>query len=133
MADSLQITRLYSDLDLNFTAHPDTGDVSKKVDINAVKQSLQILMLTELYERPFQPLKGAGLRALLFEPMTPLVTTALEKTIKVVIENFEPRAKIQSLRVKPNYDANSYDITLEYMIVGITRPQILTTQLKRLR
>jgi phage baseplate assembly protein W len=61
----LNITRIYKDMDLAFTANPVTGDLSKKLDVNAVKQSMKILMLTNFYERPFSPKKGANLRGFL--------------------------------------------------------------------
>ena len=47
--ETLKISRLYKDLDLSFTRNTVTGDVSKKIDVNAVKQSLNILMQTNFY------------------------------------------------------------------------------------
>lgn len=131
--ESLKITRLYKDLDLSFTANPVTGDVSKKVDVNAVKQSLNILMQTNFYERPFEPEKGANLRGYLFEPMSLVLAGLIENTIKNTIENYEPRAKIDTITVTANFDTNSYDVALRYFVIGIDRPQTLTANLKRLR
>jgi phage baseplate assembly protein W len=131
--ESLKVSRIYKDLDLNFTANPVTGDVSKKLDVNAVKQSLNILMRTNFYERPFEPEKGANLRGYLFEPMSNILAGVIKNTIKNLIETYEPRAKIESLLVVANYDDNSYDITLRYFVVGTDKPQTLTANLKRLR
>ena len=131
--ETLKISRLYKDLDLSFTANPVTGDVSKKLDVNAVKQSLNILMQTNFYERPFEPEKGANLRGYLFEPMSNLLAGLIQKTIKNIIETYEPRAKIETITVRANFDTNSYDVTLRYFVVGIDRPQTLTANLKRLR
>jgi len=131
--ESLKVSRIYKDLDLNFTANPVTGDVSKKLDVNAVKQSLNILMRTNFYERPFEPEKGANLRGYLFEPMSNVLAGVIKNTIKNLIETYEPRAKIESLLVVANYDDNSYDITLRYFVVGTDKPQTLTANLKRLR
>ena len=131
--ETLKISRLYKDLDLSFTANPVTGDVSKKLDVNAVKQSLNILMQTNFYERPFEPEKGANLRGYLFEPMSSLLAGLIQNTIKNIIETYEPRARIERIDVRANFDTNSYDVTLRYFIVGIDRPQTLTANLKRLR
>jgi len=131
--ESLKVSRIYKDLDLNFTANPVTGDVSKKLDVNAVKQSLNILMRTNFYERPFEPEKGANLRGYLFEPMSNILAGVIKNTIKNLIETYEPRAKIESLLVVANYDDTSYDITLRYFVVGTDKPQTLTANLKRLR
>ena len=131
--ETLKISRLYKDLDLSFTANPVTGDVSKKLDANAVKQSLNILMQTNFYERPFEPEKGANLRGYLFEPMSNLLAGLIQNTIKNIIETYEPRARIETITVRANFDTNSYDVTLRYFVVGIDRPQTLTANLKRLR
>lgn len=131
--ETLKISRLYKDLDLAFTPNPVTGDVSKKIDVNAVKQSLNILMQTNFYERPFEPEKGANLRGYLFEPISNLLAGLIQSTIKNIIETYEPRARIEAITVTANYDTNAYDVTLEYYIVGIAVPQTLTANLKRLR
>ena len=62
-----KITRLYKDFDLAFGKNAITGDINKKLDVNAVKQSMKNLILTELMERPFQPDLGSALAGLLFE------------------------------------------------------------------
>lgn len=131
--ENLKISRIYKDLDLAFTANPVSGDVSKKIDFNAVKQAIYILLQTNFYERPFAPDKGANLRGFLFEPMSNLVAGLIQNTIKNIIESYEPRAKIVSISVVANFDTNSYDVTLKYYVIGIDRPQILTANLKRLR
>ena len=48
-------TRTWADLDLDFTAHPVTKDIVLKRDVEAVKRSIRNLILTNQYERPFQP------------------------------------------------------------------------------
>jgi phage baseplate assembly protein W len=131
--ETLKISRLYKDLDLSFTRNPVTGDVSKKIDVNAVKQSLNILMQTNFYERPFAPEKGANLRAYLFEPMSNLVANVLQSTVKNMIASYEPRVRIETIFVRPNFDMDSYEIELRFFVVGISSPQTLVAQLKRLR
>ena len=57
----------YTDMDLNITPHPSSGDLVLKQDKEAVKRSVRNIMLTNNYERPFKPNFGANLRGLLFE------------------------------------------------------------------
>jgi hypothetical protein len=59
--------RQYKDLDLNFTAHPVTKDVVKRTGNAAIIGALRNLILTNLYEKPFQPVYGSRIRGLLFE------------------------------------------------------------------
>jgi len=131
--ETLKISRLYKDLDLSFTKNPVTGDVSKKIDVNAVKQSLNILMQTNFYERPFAPEKGANLRGYLFEPMSNLVANVLQSTIRNMIASYEPRVRIETIFVRPNFDMDTYEIELRFFVIGISSPQTLVAQLKRLR
>jgi phage baseplate assembly protein W len=51
--------KLYKDLDFSFSAHPETGDVLKKIDNNAIKQSIRALVSTAFGERLFDPELGA--------------------------------------------------------------------------
>ena len=56
----------YVDIDLAFANRP-SGDVYKKRDAAAVKQSIKNILLTNHYEKPFQPFFGSNLRGMLFE------------------------------------------------------------------
>ena len=55
----------YRDLDLLFKAHPITGDVTTRSDVEAVKRSVKNIILTNNYERPFKPGFGGSIRDLL--------------------------------------------------------------------
>ena len=128
-----QITKLYKDLDLAFTLNSVTGDVAKKIDVNAVSQSLKILILTNFYERRFAPEKGANLRGMLFENMTRLQAEIMSKVITNLIEAYEPRAVIESIVVIPDYDKNLYQVSIYYYVRGFTQPQEFNVNLQRLR
>ena len=128
-----QITKLYKDLDLAFTLNSVTGDVAKKIDVNAVSQSLKILILTNFYERRFAPEKGANLRGMLFENMTRLQAEVISKVITNLIEAYEPRAVIESIVVIPDYDKNLYQVSIYYYVRGFTQPQEFNVNLQRLR
>ena len=128
-----QITKLYKDLDLAFTLNSVTGDVAKKIDVNAVSQSLKILILTNFYERRFAPEKGANLRGMLFENMTRLQAEVMSKVIRNLIEAYEPRAVIESIAVIPDYDKNLYQVSIYYYVRGFNQPQEFNVNLQRLR
>ena len=57
----------YTDVDIMFTAHPVSKDVTTKKDADAVKRSVRNILLTNNYERPFKPNFGANLRGKLFD------------------------------------------------------------------
>ena len=126
--------RQYSDLDLFFAKKATSKDISKVTDIQAVKRSIRNLVLTNHYEKPFHPEIGSGVRGILFEPMTPLTAHILTRKIEDVIENFEPRARLISVRAIPNLDRNEYECTIEFFVVNAPTELVdLTVFLERLR
>jgi len=126
--------RQYTDLDLFFGKKATSKDISKVTDIQAVKRSIRNLVLTNHYEKPFHPEIGSGVRGILFEPMTPLTAHILTRKIEDVIENFEPRARLISVRALPNLDRNEYECTVEFYVVNAPTELVdLTIFLERLR
>jgi hypothetical protein len=125
--------RTYKDLDLNFTAHPVTGDVTKNKDINAIIGSVRNLLYTNFYERPFQPQIGSNLRRLLFEPIDAFTTNAIADDIRNTIKNYEPRVSIEAIEVEPDYDRNSYLVSLTFFIQNDPEPINVSFYLQRVR
>jgi phage baseplate assembly protein W len=125
--------KLYKDVDFSFEAHPETGDVLKKIDNNAVKQSVTALINTAFGERPFNPDLGSSLRALLFEPIDYITSRTIQKSIEYTLGNFEPRIALDSVTVEPDEDANSYEVSIYFSVVGINQPTSMSITLERLR
>ena len=132
--DIARNVRQYTDLDLFFGKKATSKDISKVTDIQAVKRSIRNLVLTNHYEKPFHPEIGSGVRGILFELMTPLTAHILTRKIEDVIENFEPRARLISVRALPNLDRNEYECTIEFYVVNTPTELVdLTVFLERLR
>ena len=126
--------RQYSDLDLFFSKKATSKDISKVTDVKAVKRSVRNLILTNPYEKPFHPEIGSGVRDVLFEPMTPLTAHVLTKKIELVIENFEPRARLVGVKALPDLDRNAYEVVIEFYVVNTPTELVdLTVFLERLR
>ena len=110
--------RQYKDLDLFFAKTQSSNDVRKVTDIQAVKRSVRNLVLLNHYEKPFHPEIGSGIRDMLFENMSNMTAFILAKKIEDVIENFEQRVKLISVRADPNLDRNEYEVTIEFFVVN---------------
>lgn len=128
-----KVNRIYSDIDLNFTAHPVTGDLAVKYDVNAVKQSLKTLLLTQYYERPFQPELGSPIYGMLFEPLDVITANTLKLQIELLIRNHEPRVVDQSVTVTPLFDQNAFKVDIYFYVIGLPDPMTYSTILKRRR
>ena len=131
--NSKRTTRIYKDLDLDFGRNVVTNDVNKLTDVEAVKRSVRNLINTNHFERPFHPELGGNVRALLFEPMTPLTALNLQRKIEEVLSNFEPRAKITQIIADPDIDRNGYRLEIKFYVIGIQNPITVETFLERLR
>jgi phage baseplate assembly protein W len=127
------IARKFSDFDLDFGIHPVTKDISKKLDENAIAQSIRNLLLTAHYERPFKPDLGSNLKKFLFEPIDNVTTSLIQDAIFLTLKNYEPRIEIQEVVASPNYDENRYDITMSFFIKNTTEPLTITFFLERVR
>lgn len=126
-------TRLFSDLDLNFIANPNTGDISKKYDENAIKASIKHLVMTNFYEKPFHPEIGSQVNGLLFEPYTPLLQAMLQRAIIDTIINFEPRVKLLEVIVDTSPDTYTVDVTIVFTILNTETPITVDFILHRTR
>jgi predicted component of type VI protein secretion system len=115
---------VYSDLNLLFTAHPITKDVTRLLDSDAIKRSVKNIVLTNYYERPFKPSLAGGVRNLLFALDTDRRIFRAKARIKKTVETFEPRVSnvvVQFSKV----DTNELQITINYTIVsGMPNQQV---------
>lgn len=127
------LSKIYSDIDFTFTKKPVTGDVALSYDDQAVIRSIRNLLSTNHFERPFNPELGSNLNALLFELVSPLTATALEREISTMIENYEPRANLKEIIVTPLPDNNAYNVYLNFYIENATLPTTVTLLLERNR
>lgn len=126
-------TRTYTDLDFNFYAHPKTGDVTVKYDAESVKQSIKALVLTKNFERPFRSEIGSQVYALLFEPVSPLLTNMLEKSIRDVVNNYEPRAEVLDVAIAYSPDNNNVYVTIYFRLRNTQTPISVNLILERTR
>ena len=126
-------SRQYKDLDLNFLIHPVLKDINKHKDVMAVINSIKNLMMTNHYERPFQPDLGSNVRRLLFENLDKITAISMEREIRQVVENYEPRAQIKTLDIIPDVDNNGFSVRMEFYIMNMTDPITINFFLERVR
>jgi len=132
--NTARATTQYTDLDLFFGRKSSNNDVRQVTDAQAVKRSLRNLVQLNTYEKPFHPEIAGGVRELLFEPMSPIVAVVIARKIEDVITNFEPRARLVSVRAFPDLDRNAYEVSVEFYIVNAPTELVdFSIMLERLR
>ena len=71
---------------------------------------------------------------MLFELMTPVTAQILTRKIEDVITNFEPRARLVSVRALPNLDRNAYEVSIEFYVINTPTELVdVSVLLERLR
>ena len=126
-------TRQYSDFNLLFSSHPVTGDVTRKNDEEAVKQSLRNLISTRNYERPFHPEIGCQIYSLLFENFTPVTLQIMKKSVFDTISKFEPRATVLDVKIRERVDQNDISVDIIFRLNNSERPITVNTYITRVR
>lgn len=140
MKNVQRVTRKYdySDLDLDFIAHPITKDIVKKTGFDAIKRSVRNLILTNFYDRKFRSYIGSNAQKILFDNVNPFTATFLKDAIIEVITNYEPRVKLaedgnDGVIVTVNEDGNGYDARILFTIINTGQPAVINLFLERLR
>ena len=132
--DSDRNVKQYVDLDLFFGKKNSDRDINTITDIQSVKRSIRNLVLLNHYEKPFHPEIASGVRDMLFENMTPITANILARKIQDVINNYEPRARLISVRSLPDLDRNGYEVIIQFFIVNAPTELVeLSLLLERLR
>lgn len=130
---NIDSTRNFKDLDLNFAIHPIRKDINVHKDEFAVINSVKNLILTNHYEKPFQPEIGSNIRKLLFENVDSIIAAQIERAVVETIVNFEPRVSVSTITASPDPDNNRYKLQLEFFIINQTSPITINFFLERIR
>ena len=129
-----RISRGFKDISMSFQVNPITSDIIGVKNDTAIARSIRNLVLTTPGERFFNPDLGSGVSKVLFETIDEISSSVIRDEIEETIIRFEPRVKLEDVRVKPNYDNHEFDVTVTYTIVGIDAlPQQLTFALQPTR
>lgn len=123
----------YRDLDLSLRPHPVTGDINILKDIEAVKASVKNLVLTNFWERPFQPKLGSNVRANLFENMDLLTEISVRDDIIAVLNKHEPRIELIEVVATATEDENRLAVKIKFSIINLVEPITIALFLKRVR
>ncbi len=126
-------TPRFSDLDLDFVANPITGDLSRKLDEEAVKRALRNLIQLNRYDKPFHPEIDPGVTSLLFELINPATAVLLQRRIVEIVNHYEPRVELLAVNVEDQHEENLYNVSIEFRVVNEDNSIVVNFSLTRLR
>ena len=119
---AVQISRAFKDISLSFTRHPVTNDVTVLKNEDAIKKSVVNLCRTRITERFFNNLLGTSIEDSLFETNLNDIAPFIEREVTVLLNNYEPRIRLNSVIVESLVDSYELQIRIEYEITGLPFP-----------
>jgi len=132
--DEKNIAREIKDLDYVFGLHPISKDIRKKTNVESLKQSIKTLVLLNHYEKPFHPDIGCDVYKSLFEPFEGRFTEdMIKKHIHNVVDNYEPRVKLEKIEITVKEDQNFFGITIWFTPIDSITPVSVDIFLRILR
>ena len=84
-----------------------------------IRESIRVILMTELNERIHLPEFGGGLNRFLFEPNTTTTRQLIRDRITKALAEWEPRITVQSVTVEPDAeDLQAAIATINYKLVA---------------
>ena len=115
-------TRVSVGLKMPLGRQPGSGDgffTTTKTTIDAVKEDIRLLLLTQQGERLFQPLLGMNIRRFLFEQITENTVIEIENDIVGTFSRWLPFVQLNDINVDiSNQDRNKIKIDIKFNIVN---------------
>ena len=125
----LKKREVYSDFHKDLTLNPVSGDIARRINEDAIKESIKNLILTDRGERLFQPLVGSDIRKMLFENITPEVVLLIKEMVTDTLETYEPRCSLVGVDVLSSIDGNEISIIIVYNTINSPDPITLNVTL----
>ena len=117
-----RVNQKYKDISMSFQTNPLNDDLIALKDSSAIARSIRNIVFTQPGEKFFNPNFGSRITESLFENIDDASADAIRDEIRNSIRNFEPRVNLLNVFVRPNFDFNEMNVTIEYEIIGIDIP-----------
>ena len=129
-----RISKGFKDISMSFEVNPITTDLIGVKNDTAIARSIRNLVFTTPGERFFNPDLGSGVSELLFDNIDDISASAIRDEIEETIIKYEPRVRLEDVKVKADYDNHEFNVTISYDIIGIEAlPQQLNFALQSTR
>jgi len=128
-----RVDDIYSDFNHTFRAHPNTGQIVRKTNVDAVKLALRNLILTNKYERLRNPRYGGNIRRYLFETIEPRIESEIAQEIEYMVRNYEPRVQLIETKVKASEEDQAVYVRLVFYTVSAKDQQEIDLVLYKVR
>ena len=123
---------IYTDIDMGLSMQAD-GDIHKDLDIQAIFNSLENIVMTIRGQRRMRPDFAYGPHDFLFEAITADNAERLGNIINTSISLYENRINVTNIHVGYDTINNQYEVSISFEVQGtIGRVENVSYILKRL-
>ena len=117
-----RVSQGFKDISMTFQSNPLNEDLIAIKNENAIARSLRNIVFTTPGEKFFNESFGSRITESLFENIDEITATIIVDEIRQSIDNYEPRVEVDDVKAFPDYDNNSFDVTITYDVIGSEIP-----------
>ena len=117
-----RVSQGFRDVSMSFKKNPLNDDLILLKNANAIARSIKNIVFTFPGEKPFNENFGSRVSRLLFDNFDDLTASNIKDEIETSIRRFEPRVRLRSVRTKPDFEGNAFDVQIIYDIIGADVP-----------
>jgi len=117
-----RVSQGFKDISMTFQSNPLNSDLIALKNESAISRSIRNIVFTLPGEKFFNPNFGSKISKMLFENIDEIEASNIRDEIATSIVNYEPRVDLTNVVVTPDYDNNSFDVLIQYQIIGANVP-----------
>ena len=117
-----RVSQGFKDISMTFQSNPLNDDLIALKNENAIARSIRNIVFTLPGEKFFNSSFGSRITESLFDNIDDITATIIVDEIRESIETYEDRVQVIDVLADPNFENNSFDLTITYEIIGRNVP-----------
>ena len=117
-----RVSQGFKDISMTFQSNPLNDDLIAIKNENAIARSIRNIVFTTPGEKFFNESFGSRITESLFENIDEITATVIVDEIRESIDNYEPRVEVDDVKAFPDYENNSFNVTVTYTVIGSQIP-----------
>jgi|TARA_Y100000022_G_scaffold160083_1_gene142958 phage baseplate assembly protein W len=117
-----RVSQGFKDISMTFQRNPLTSDLIVLKNENAIARSIRNIVFTIPGEKFFDETFGSNINRSLFDNIDEISAIVIKDQITESIQRFEPRVRLNKVKILPDFDNNSFDAIITYEIIGADIP-----------
>ena len=117
-----RVSQGFKDISMTFQRNPLTSDLIVLKNENAIARSIRNIVFTIPGEKFFDETFGSNINRSLFNNIDEISAIVIKDQITESIQRFEPRVRLDKVRILPDFDNNSFNAIITYEIIGADIP-----------